>query len=109
MALRLISFSLRSGRSWRGGEKKVRRCQVLNPGLVEYGKAWEMQRDLFRARSQNEIIDTFLILQHPPTYTFGRRTFNPPESPFIKGGLRGIAEPDPAVYRVDRGGGATYH
>jgi len=52
----------------------LKRCQVLKPGLVEYGKAWEFQRDLFRARSQDEIIDTFLILQHPPTYTFGRRS-----------------------------------
>jgi len=106
----------------------VRRCQVLNPGLVEYGKAWEMQRDLFRARSQNEIIDTFLILQHPPTYTFGRRSqagrcilseekipLNPPllkgESsltpPFRKGGVGGFDRAD--IYWVDRGGGATYH
>src|SRR3972149_1993486 len=90
MALRLISFSLRSGRSWRGGEKKVRRCQVLNPGLVEYGKAWEMQRDLFRARSQNEIIDTFLILQHPPTYTFGRRTNVIPAQAGIQNAGRGL-------------------
>ena len=84
----------------------MRRCQVLNPGLVEYGKAWEMQRDLFRARSQNEIIDTFLILQHPPTYTFGRRT---------RAGLAILSEekiplnPPSDIYWVDRGGGATYH
>src|SRR3989337_3603438 len=104
MALRLISFSLRSGKSWRGGEKKVRRCQVLNLGLVEYGKAWEMQRDLFRARSQNEIIDTFPILQHPPTYTFGRRT---------RAGLAILSEekitlnPPSDISWVARGGGGT--
>ncbi|MBI5406714.1 MAG: lipoyl(octanoyl) transferase LipB [Nitrospirae bacterium] len=104
---------------------------------MEYGKAWEFQRDLFRARSQNEIIDTFLILQHPPTYTFGRCSqggrsilseekipLNPPllkgESsltpPFRKGGMGGfdrslsgedIEHAD--IYWVDRGGGATYH
>ena len=78
----------------------MKRCQVLKPGLVEYGKAWEFQRDLFRARSQDEIIDTFLILQHPPTYTFGRRS---------QAGLsiEDIEHAD--IYWVDRGGGATYH
>ncbi len=80
----------------------MKRCQLLKPGLVEYGKAWEIQKDLFRARSQDEIIDTLLILQHPPTYTFGRRSQvgqYPP--PLMRGGAD--------IFRVDRGGGATYH
>jgi len=73
---------------------------VLNLGLVEYGKAWEMQKDLVHARSLDRVIDTLLLLQHPLTYTFGRRTLsNPPESPL----------PAPAIYQVDRGGGATCH
>ncbi|HAS17707.1 MAG TPA: lipoyl(octanoyl) transferase, partial [Nitrospiraceae bacterium] len=41
---------------------------------MEYGEAWGIQKQLFNAISQNEIIDTLIILQHPPVYTFGRRT-----------------------------------
>ena len=80
----------------------MRRCQVLNLGLVEYGKTWEIQKDLFHARSLDRVVDTLLLLQHPLTYTFGRRTLSnliPPESPL----------PAPAIYQVDRGGGATCH
>ena len=80
----------------------MRRCQVLNLGLVEYGKTWEIQKDLFHARSLDRVVDTLLLLQHPLTYTFGRRTLSnliPPESPW----------PAPAIYQVDRGGGATCH
>ena len=96
----------------------MKRCQLLRPGLVEYGEAWEIQRELFHARSQSQIIDTLLILQHPPTYTFGRRSqagqlissvetpkipLNPPLLKGEKGGLNA------AIFHVDRGGGATYH
>ena len=89
----------------------MRKCQLLKLGLVEYGEAWGIQKQLFNAISQNEIIDTLIILQHPPVYTFGRRTIgrqllsnkttmlhvntkdneNPPSPPFIKGGKGGFS------------------
>ena len=81
----------------------MRRCQVLNLGLVEYGKTWEIQKDLFHARSLDRVIDTLLLLQHPLTYTFGRRS-QPGQPVFDEEGPDG-----PAIYRVDRGGGATCH
>ena len=88
---------------------------------MEYGKAWEIQREFFHKRSQSEIIDTLLILQHPPTYTFGRRTICHPE--LVSGSLMMPAEEIlkqvqndsghdqvcAAIFHVDRGGGATYH
>lgn len=81
----------------------MRRCNLLRLDLVEYGKAWDMQREIFSARSNNETDDTVIILQHLPTYTFGRTS--EVEQPLLK-------EKDsngPAVYFIDRGGGATYH
>ena len=81
----------------------MRRCKLLQPGLVEFGKAWDIQKELFSARTNNEIDDTLIILQHPPTYTFGRTS--EVEQPVLKEN-----DPDaPAVYFTDRGGGATYH
>jgi len=75
---------------------------------VEYGKAWGLQRELFHARSRDEITDTLILLQHPPTYTFGRRSLFPPPTTLrpTEGGEGGGGI---AIFHVDRGGGATYH
>lgn len=81
----------------------MKRCHLLNLGLVEYGKAWEMQKDIFHARSRDEILDTLILLQHPPTYTFGRRSQT--GQPVLE--QKGLQEV--SIYWVDRGGGATYH
>ncbi|MBI5756598.1 MAG: lipoyl(octanoyl) transferase LipB [Nitrospirae bacterium] len=81
----------------------MRRCLLLNPGMVEYGRAWDLQKRLFLERSHDRITDTLILLQHPPTYTFGRRSL--PEQP----ALQEEYDPKIAFYRVDRGGGATYH
>ncbi len=80
----------------------MRRCKLLRPGLVEYGKAWDIQREIFSARSNDKTDDTLIILQHPPTYTFGRTS--KAEQPLLKEN-----DPNAAVYFTDRGGGATYH
>jgi lipoyl(octanoyl) transferase len=74
-------------------------------GSVEYVAAWELQRSRFEARLAGDAADSLLLLEHPHTYTKGRRT--------APGDLllgeeecrrRGIA-----VHEVDRGGRITYH
>ena len=67
-------------------------------GLVEYQKAWDLQRQI-----QSEVIDglspnTLLLLEHPSVYTAGRRT-EVHERP-----LDGTK-----VIDVDRGGKITWH
>jgi len=80
-------------------------CQVLKLGLVEYQQAWEWQRGLVRARLQGLIPDLLLLLEHPPTYTIGRRgergNILVPEEE-----LRALGA---GVYHVDRGGDVTFH
>jgi lipoyl(octanoyl) transferase len=71
---------------------------VRHLGLVEYQKAWDLQR-----RIQSEVIDglspnTLLLLEHPSVYTAGRRT-EAHERP-----LDGTK-----VIDVDRGGKITWH
>ncbi len=73
-------------------------------GRVAYDVAWDRQRELFERRCHGGV-DTLMLLEHPPTYTKGRRTrpedmVLPPE----ECARRGIA-----VYDVDRGGRVTYH
>ena len=74
-------------------------------GIVEYPAAWSWQRQLFAARRADEIDDALMLLEHPPTYTKGRRTA-PGDLVYSDDECRrrGIA-----VYDVDRGGRSTYH
>ena len=79
----------------------------MRPGLVEYGKAWDIQREIFFARSNDEIEDTLILLQHPPAYTFGRSSEI--EQPILKEPNRTEDVNNASIYFVDRGGGAAYH
>ncbi|HWC15144.1 MAG TPA: lipoyl(octanoyl) transferase LipB [Actinomycetota bacterium] len=74
-------------------------------GRVEYPAAWSWQRELFLSRLEGDVDDTLMLLEHPPTYTLGRRAaeadlvYDRPQRM-----TRGIS-----LYEVDRGGRATYH
>ena len=74
-------------------------------GTVDYEGAWSLQRTLFEQRLRDEIGDVLLLLEHPPTYTLGKRSL---EGDVVYDetmrGRRGIA-----LHKVDRGGRATYH
>ncbi len=73
--------------------------------MVEYHEAWELQKALLAARMDNMIEDCLVLLQHPPTFTFGRRY---KESNLIAN-KDFYKDKGFAVYKTDRGGLATYH
>jgi lipoyl(octanoyl) transferase len=70
---------------------------VLEPGLVDYQTAWELQQRLAQQRLDGGP-DTLVLLEHPPVYTAGKRT--QPEDRPVDGSL---------VIDVDRGGRITWH
>ncbi len=74
-------------------------------GSVEYPAAWSWQRELFLARLECDVEDTLMLLEHPHTYTLGRRA---DENDLVydtsQRAARGIS-----LFNVDRGGRATYH
>lgn len=70
---------------------------VRQLGIVDYGVAWQQQRDLADARVAGGS-DTLLLLEHPAVYTAGRRT-EPHERP---------VDGTPVV-DTDRGGKITWH
>ena len=74
---------------------------LLNLGETPYLEAWELQRALAGAVSQDAIPDTVVMLEHPPVITLGRRT---------EGGEVHVP-PGAAVEVVetDRGGKSTFH
>lgn len=74
-------------------------------GRIGYDEAWARQRALFAKRVEGRIPDTLLLLEHPPTYTLGRRSLREDlvydESQRAALGIE--------VFEVDRGGRATCH
>jgi lipoyl(octanoyl) transferase len=67
-------------------------------GLVDYQKAWEVQRSIHQEVAEGLRPNTLLLLEHPSVYTAGRRT---DESERPTDGT--------PVIDVDRGGRITWH
>ena len=82
-----------------------RKCHLLQLDMVEYGEAWELQKALLEARASGKGEDCLLLLQHPPTFTYGRR-YKEDNLITNKGYYKSLGF---AVYKTDRGGLATYH
>ncbi|MDO8141291.1 MAG: lipoyl(octanoyl) transferase LipB [Candidatus Brocadiales bacterium] len=80
-------------------------CFLIQLGTVEFGEAWELQKSLLEARMSNAIEDCLLLLQHPPTFTYGRRY----KEDNLIANKEYYESLGFAVYKTDRGGLATYH
>jgi lipoyl(octanoyl) transferase len=78
---------------------------VKRLGTVPYLEAWELQKELADQRRRNQIPDVLLLLEHPPTYTRGRRS-KPEELPM---GVDWYEAQGIEVHDTDRGGLVTYH
>lgn len=74
-------------------------------GQVDYRAAWALQRGLAEARRDDLIPDLLLLVEHPHTFTLGRRG-SPQHILLDEEGLqrRGVS-----VVPIDRGGDVTYH
>lgn len=82
--------------------KNLNYCDL---GLIDYAKAWDLQKLVFEKRVNNQLDDTFFMLEHPNTYTLGKTA--------DKGNLIGdesfLNEKGISVFEIDRGGDITYH
>ncbi len=76
-----------------------------NLGLVDYRNALSMQNRFFEERRSGAISDLLLLLEHPPTFTTGRRSA-PSELPL---GRDFYEDHGIEIYETDRGGRVTYH
>lgn len=83
---------------------------VEDLGIIEYGKAWEYQQELFSKALLNKekglpVTNTLLLCEHPPVITIGKHgdmqnlLF---QENYLK--ERGVS-----LFRIDRGGDVTYH
>lgn len=82
-----------------------RSLEIWKMGIVNYSEALKLQEKLASDRKVNKIIDTLLSLQHPPTYTLGKRRTDHnilvPESELRSMGV--------TLHYTQRGGDVTFH
>ncbi len=77
----------------------------LRDGPVPYAEAWALQRDLVDARQRGEIPDVLMLLEHLPVVTVGRSG----KSEHLRATREELASAGIELFRVERGGSATYH
>jgi lipoyl(octanoyl) transferase len=75
------------------------------PGRVPYTEAVELQTRLRERRQAGQIPDSLLLLEHPPTYTKGRRS----ERADLPMGEEWYWSQGIEVHETSRGGRVTYH
>ncbi len=82
-----------------------RYCQFRDLGLMPYGEALSIQKDLAGQRKRGEIPDHLLIVEHPHVITLGRNGHldNLLASPEV------LTRTGISFHHTDRGGDITYH
>ena len=80
-------------------------CHVRCLGTVPYQQAWDLQVELAGQIAAGGVPPTLLLLEHPHTYTFGRRG----QSANLLWNEDQLKQRGIQVYWVDRGGDVTYH
>jgi len=66
-----------------------------------YKKTWNYQKELLKKRSNNEINDTLILVEHEPVFTLGK---NADENHILQDCPDNIK-----TYHIERGGDVTYH
>jgi len=83
-------------------DKKITVCDL---GLIEYEKAWNIQKDFHNKRTLGKIDDVLFICEHPHTYTFGKTA----DINNLLLNKNELQEKGISIFNIDRGGDITYH
>jgi lipoate-protein ligase B len=78
---------------------------VINAGILGYEDAWYLQNGLKKARLEERVGDTLILVQHPPTITLGRRG----KEDNILVGRDVLKREGIELFVTDRGGDITFH
>jgi len=80
-------------------------CMLARLGLMDYLRAWDVQKSIALRRGAGSLSDILVLVEHPHTYTMGRR-----------GKISDVLLSETTLNRmgisvcyVDRGGEVTYH
>ncbi|MEK3730845.1 MULTISPECIES: lipoyl(octanoyl) transferase LipB [Paenibacillus] len=82
-----------------------RQLDVTYTPMMNYGDAWELQKEIVAGIDEGKRSEQLMLLQHPPTYTIGSQR-HPEHLLLSREELekRGIG-----LFEIDRGGDITYH
>jgi lipoyl(octanoyl) transferase len=83
--------------------KKI--CEFHWLGLLDYGEAWALQKSIAQEVAHGHRPATLLLLEHPPTFTFGRRG----KAGNLLWDEKELSRRGIQTHWVDRGGDVTYH
>ena len=72
--------------------------KIADIGKIEYKRSLALQKRLVEARKKKQICDTLLLVEHPGTITLGKQTNN-----------SDLVDEKFPIFKIDRGGSATYH
>src|ERR1044072_8936473 len=86
---------------------EMRQLEVRRLGLIDYGEALALQRELVEERRADRVPDLLLLLEHPPVITLGARS-EIARANIVATDER-LAALGIAVHETGRGGGGTYH
>jgi lipoate-protein ligase B len=78
---------------------------IIDLGLMDYEKAWNLQHQLWSRRGEEELPDLLLILEHPHVITLGRRG----SRIHLKASSEILEAMKIPIFHVERGGDITYH
>ena len=78
---------------------------VTDLSLIEYEKAWQIQKDFHKKRTLGEIDDILFICEHPHTYTLGKVA----DENNLLLNKEELNKKGITVFNIDRGGDITYH
>ncbi len=71
---------------------------LVDLGVKDYRETWDLQKRIVDLRLKDSAPDTLLLVEHPEVVTLG-----------VRGKETDVLAKDVTVYKVERGGEATYH
>ncbi|BCJ85854.1 lipoyl(octanoyl) transferase LipB [Effusibacillus dendaii] len=83
----------------------LQNCKVIDLGTIEYGAAFQLQKEAVQEVMDDSGKARVYLLEHPPVYTIGRSGTE--QNVLI--GTQQMEELGISLFEVDRGGDVTYH
>jgi len=79
--------------------------RLFDLGIVDFNAAWQLQKNIFSQVRENDFSAAVILCRHHPVITLGRNT----KKDNILAGEETLRQNSIALYKVERGGDATYH
>ena len=83
----------------------MRRCELHQLHLITYENALKLQQKLVDMRQRDDIVDQFLLLEHPPVITLGRGG----DAANLLATPQTLTQQRVRFFETTRGGDITYH